>query len=143
MKILFNKITRYKFTRFVIVGGFNTLLDLVVLNLLISIFNVMDPFIFSICKGVSFVAALINSYFMNKYFTFSQRQKSPKEFYLFVLVSVIGLLINIAVSSLSFYLIGFYSHSVSTHFMATASGIIGALFSMVINYISYSYFVFK
>ena len=143
MRPLVNKIKIQRFIRFAIVGGVNTLVDLVVLNVLISVFNVVNPFIFSICKGVSFMVALTNSYFMNKYFTFAQKQKSKKEFYLFVLVSLVGLLINIIISGLSFYLLGLFSYPISTHVIATASGIVGAIFSMFINYISYSIFVFK
>jgi putative flippase GtrA len=143
MRPLVNKIKIYRFIRFAIVGLINTLVDLVILNVLISVFNVVDPFIFSLCKGVSFIIALVNSYFMNKYFTFDKKQKSQKEFYLFVLVSLIGLLINMIISGLSFYLLGLLSYPISTHVLATASGIVGAIFSMLINYISYSRFVFK
>lgn len=143
MLLQINKNTIYHFIRFGLVGVFNTVLDLVVLNLLISVFGVVDPLAFSVCKGISFIIALLNSYFMNKYFTFAKKQKSQKEFYLFFIVSIIGLFINIGISSFLFYLISLSSYNISVHIIATVSGIIGAMFSMVINYISYSYFVFK
>lgn len=138
-----NKTLILRLIRFSFVGVFNTLLDLGILNLLIYLFNVATPLTFSICKGISFSLAIINSYFMNKYFTFIKKEKSRKEFYSFVLVSIIGLFINIVVSSILFYLIGLYPQPISIHVIATLSAIIGAIFSMIINYIGYSYFVFK
>ena len=138
-----NKTIIYRLIRFSIVGVFNTLLDLGILNLLIYLFDVVDPFIFSICKGVSFFLAIINSYFMNKYFTFNKKEKSPKEFYLFITISIISLFINMVISSVAFYLFGLYPQIISIHIIATLSAMLGAMFSMIINYISYSYFVFK
>lgn len=140
---LFNKVRIYQLIRFGVVGVFNTILDLAILNLLVYLFTVKSPIIFAICKGISFSIALINSYFMNKYFTFIKKERSTKEFYLFIMVSLIGLVINIGVSSLSFYLLGLYPHIFSVYLIATVSGLVGALFSMVVNYTSYSYFVFK
>lgn len=138
-----NKKLILRLIRFSFVGVFNTLLDLGILNLLIYLFNVESPLAFSICKGVSFALAIINSYFMNKYFTFAKKEKSKREFYLFVIISIISLFINMVISSILFYLIGLYPQIVSIHIIATISAIIGAVFSMIINYIGYSYFVFK
>lgn len=143
MMLLINKSSVYKFIRFAMVGVFNTILDLLILNLLISLFSVTDPFIFSICKGISFIFALINSYFMNKYFTFGKKQTSRKDFYLFILLSLIGLIVNVLVSGILFYLFGLYPSIVPIHLVATISGIIGAIFTMFINYFNYSYFIFK
>jgi putative flippase GtrA len=138
-----NKSNISRFARFAIVGGVNTAVDLGVLNLLIALFGVANPFIFSIYKGISFVCAVVNSYFMNKYFTFGHRQNSRKIFYVFVFFSLIGFVINVTISSVVFYVLGFYSHIFSDHIIATISGIIGNIFGLAINYINYSYFVFK
>ncbi|MEI7810086.1 MAG: GtrA family protein [bacterium] len=143
MKIPLNKKTLYVFLRFAIVGVINTALDLMVLNLLVYFFAVTNALIFSICKGVSFAFALVNSYFMNKYFTFAKKETTAKNFYIFVLLSLIGLFVNMFVSSVTFYLLSQYSFNISVNLIATISGIVGAMFSMVINYISYSLFVFK
>lgn len=142
-KYLINKSVIYKFSRFFLVGVLNTLIDLLVLNLLVYILNVSNPYIFALCKGFSFMIAVINSYFMNKYFTFRKKDLQNKNFYLFVIISVVGLIINIVISGLSFYLLGIYSNIIPFNLIATVSGIMGAIFSMIINYICYSYFVFK
>lgn len=136
-----NKI--FKFIRFFIVGVINTGLDLLILNLLVYIFTVSDPLLFSVCKGFSFVVAVINSYFMNKYFTFRKKETKKNDFYLFVLISLIGLIINMGISSVIFYFISLHPSSISLNIIASISAIIGALFSMILNYISYSYFIFK
>ena len=143
MKLQINKNTIYQFIRFVIVGGINTILDLAVLNLLVYIFAVTNPFIFSVCKGISFMVAVTNSYFMNKYFTFAKKETINKDYYLFILISVVGLVINILISSFVFYLFSLSSGSMSVNIIATVAGIVGSMFSMVINYFCYSSFVFK
>lgn len=143
MTLLINKNQFYRLMRFAVVGAFNTILDLTILNLLVYLFIVNDPLVFSICKGVSFIIAVVNSFFMNKYFTFNKKITSKKDFYMFFVISIIGLFINILISSIMFYLLGLYPNIISIHFIATISGIIGAMFTMIINYISYSYFVFK
>jgi putative flippase GtrA len=133
----------YEFIRFGTVGVVNTVLDLAVLNFLVYIFSVENSLIFSICKGISFIVAVINSYFMNKYFTFTKKETTNKSFYLFVIISLVGLVVNIVISSVSFYFLKLYPGAISINLIATVSGIIGALFSTFINYFSYSYFVFK
>ena len=138
-----NKTKIYQFIRFAIVGGINTVLDLFVLNILVYVFVVTNPFIFSVCKGISFIVAVTNSYFMNKYFTFAKKQTANKDYYLFILISIIGLAINILISSIAFYLFRLYPNDVSINLIATISGVVGSVFSMVINYFCYSYFVFK
>ncbi len=140
---LFNKVKIYQLFRFGIVGVFNTVLDLAILNLLVYLFTVKSPIIFAVCKGLSFSIALINSYFMNKYFTFIKKEKSKNEFYLFILISIISLFINMFISSIFFYILNLYPQIISVHVIATASAIVGVMFSMIINYVGYSYFVFK
>jgi putative flippase GtrA len=141
--MLLNRVNIYRFIRFGIVGGINTLLDLIVLNSLVYILSVTNPFVFSICKGISFFLALINSYFMNKYFTFAKKESKKNDFYKFIFFSLIGFIVNILASSFSFYLLTSYSNIFSVYVIVTLSGIIGALFSLTVNYFSYSYFIFK
>ncbi len=143
MKSLINKNKIYQLIRFGFVGFINTMIDLAVLNLLVYLFSVTDPLVFTICKAVSFAIAVVNSYFMNKYFTFSNRKTTNKSFYLFVIISLVSLFVNMLISGLTFYLFNTYAGSFSVNVIATISGIIGAIFSMFINYISYTYFVFK
>jgi putative flippase GtrA len=143
MKLPINKKTFFKMMRFGLVGVFNTGLDLAVLNLLIYLFGVSDPFMFSIYKGISFVCALTSSYFLNKYFTFKVDQSSKRVFLIFVFFSLIGFIANVILSSFVFYILSFYNDVLSVHLIATISAAVGALLSAILNYFNYSYFVFK
>jgi putative flippase GtrA len=143
MKLPINKKTFFKMMRFGLVGVFNTGLDLAVLNLLIYLFGVSDPFMFSIYKGISFVCALTSSYFLNKYFTFKVDQSSKRVFLIFVFFSLIGFIANVILSSFVFYILSLYNDVLSVHLIATISAAVGALLSAILNYFNYSYFVFK
>jgi len=132
-----------RFVRFSIVGVINTIIDLGILNLLISIFGLANPFFFSIYKGISFLCAVTNSYYMNKFFTFRIQHTSHKTFAVFVFFSLMSFVINLFVSSITFYILGVYALNLPVHLSATIAGITGTLFGLSINYLSYSYFVFK
>jgi putative flippase GtrA len=81
----------YQFGKFFVVGLSNTFLDLGVLNFLILFTNITHGIYFSIFKGISFICAVINSYYWNKFWTF-QKQGS---FGLFFLVVSGSALLNI------------------------------------------------
>lgn len=132
-----------KFVRFVVVGIVNTAIDLGVLNILIVIFGLAQPSLFSFYKSASFICALINSYFMNKSFTFGIKENKQKTFYLFIFFSLIGFMVNVTSSSLVFYALSSLSKDYSVHFLATISGIAGTVLGLSINYLSYKYIVFK
>lgn len=131
-----------RFVRFMVVGVVNTAIDLGVLNILIVIFGLTQPFLFSFYKSISFICALLNSYFMNKSFTFGIKENKQKTFYLFILFSLIGFMVNVTSSSLVFYALSL-SKYYSVHLLATISGIAGTILGLFINYLSYKYIVFK
>lgn len=132
-----------RLVRFAIVGTINTVVDLGVLNILIYIFGLTQPYIFPLYKGISFTCAFMNSYFMNKNFTFKDRKKRKYNFYSFTFFSLISLLINVLSSSFLFYLLSSNYIFLNTHPIATLSGIFGAILGLFINYLSYNYLVFK
>jgi len=78
-----------------LVGISNTLLDFSVLNALSYVFHVYSGFSLILINVFSFLAANINSYFWNKYWTFqSQNKKVAGEFLKFLIVSAIGFILN-------------------------------------------------
>ena len=143
MKQSINKQTLLRLVRFGFVGAFNTVFDLAVLNFLIYIFGEPTAFVFSIYKGISFLCALICSYFLNKHFTFKKNTTSKKTFLVFVFFSLIGFVANVVLSSFVYYILLFYSDTLSIPVIASISAIVGSLASAILNYITYSYFVFK
>jgi putative flippase GtrA len=125
------------------VGVLNTVLDLAILNLLVYLFQVTTPFVFSVCKGVSFLIAVTNSYFMNKHFAFNKKESKEGEFSKFFFLSIIGLGVNISVASFAFYVLGQYPTILPLYVTTSLSGILGGVASFLLNYFSYAYFVFK
>ena len=130
--------------RLAIVGVINTGVDLVVLNLLIYVTHVGEKgFFYTVFKSISFVAALTNSYFMNKYWTFAGKGTSNRviEVSEFTIVSIIGFLINVAVSSLVVNLIP--PILVSASVWPSIGALFGTAFGLVWNFIGYKLIVFE
>jgi putative flippase GtrA len=139
----------YTFFKFACVGGINTAIDLVVLNLLVASFgtgahgDLFVPF-----KAVSFLAAVINSYLLNKYWVFGGGRslaldgpvRNKKEPILFFIVSSFGLLINVSISYVVFAL-------GTQAFSASVAANIGALAAVAVvfawNFVGYRFVVFK
>jgi len=87
-----------QFLKFAVVGSLGTLIDFGLLNLFVKVFR-FDVY-FS--ATLSFIAAVINNFLLNKYWTFKIAQaqdegKGRRQFVQFSLVSVIGLAINLLI----------------------------------------------
>jgi putative flippase GtrA len=148
----------WQLAKYVVVGGMNTLVDLGILTMVILVSKnfgilaedliysgILTVTFYSIYKGCSFILANINSFYWNKYWTFSQKdptQKSPAQFVQFFTVSLIGLLINVAIASFVF-------HSIPplANLSADQWGLVGAaagsLAGMVWNFLGYKFIVFE
>lgn len=85
----------YQFGKFFVVGLSNTFLDLGVLNFLIYVTNITHGVYFAAFKTISFICAVINSFFWNKYWTF-QKQGS---FFLFLGVVLGSTVLNVGWAS--------------------------------------------
>lgn len=128
--------------KFVLVGGLNTLIDLGVLNLLIFTTGIANGFGYSAFKGISFIVAVINSYFLNKFWTFKSAGKSGKEFSQFFMVSLIGFGVNIGVASLVVNIIG-VQFGITPKIWANVGALAATFAAMAWNFIGYKFFVFK
>lgn len=93
-----------KFSKFAVVGAFNTIIDLSVFYILYEHFNIY----FVIAHICAFLVAVINSFIFNSLWTFKslKRGQITKQFLSFVLVAMIGL----GISSLVIYIAAFYMH---------------------------------
>ena len=141
--------------KFGVIGVLNTLIDWGVLGFL-TLYFAVDPkeeFIlfglfgltfYFLYKSASFVVANVNSYFWNKYWTFSGNisKRTPQEFIQFFAVSVIGFLLNVGIAV---YI--FSSIQPAAGFNSDQWGIVGAalgsLAGLIWNFIGYKLFVFK
>lgn len=155
-KTISNKISIvWSIAKFGVIGVLNTLIDWGVLGFLILYFAV-DPkeeFIslgvlsltfYVLYKSASFVIANINSYFWNKYWTFSGNinKKTSQEFIQFFVVSVIGFFINVGIAV---YIFSNIQPVFGLNF--DQWGIVGAAFGsitgLIWNFIGYKFFVFN
>ncbi len=131
--------------KFALVGGINFLLDLGVLNLFIFLTSIASGPFYSVFKGASFVVAVINSYLLNKFWTFSdqrQNKKVTKEFLSFIVVSLIGLFINNIVASFLVNYIGPQA-GLSENLWASIGAIVAAFVGMFWNFVGYKFVVFR
>lgn len=137
--------SRFQIFRFIFVGIINTSVDFLLLNILIIFVSIEDnESLYGILKGVSFMLAVINSYFLNKYWVFRGGSNPSifKERVAFFAVSLIGFFINISVSTLIFIFV-----TKSFLFVSSLSANIGALCGSLAvlawNFAGYKWLVFK
>ena len=119
--------------RFGLVGVVNTLVDYTVYFLLMRIPFVSEHYLIAQVCGYS--AGMVNSLFMNKYFTFKQKEKmSLKQVGLFVLVNLLAL----GMSSL--VLIFAEEKLMLGHFWSKTISMAG---SIVVNFVGSRFLVFR
>lgn len=130
--------------KFVTVGILNTFIDLGVLNLLIWMSGMASGWTYSAFKGISFTAAVINSYFLNKFWTFRKRDtaEAKKEFTQFFTVAVFGFGINVGIASLVVNIIG-PQFGITETLWANVGAVIATLVGMTWNFLGYKFIVFK
>ena len=130
--------------KFVLVGALNTVIDLGVLNILILASGISAGLGYSIFKGISFIAAVVNSYFLNRSWTFrgGATSKTQKEFFQFFIASVIGFAINVSVASFVVNFIG-PQFGIGAKLWANVGAILATLTAMFWNFLAYKFIVFK
>lgn len=142
----------YQIGKFVLVGGFNTMVDFGVLNLLILLTGLATGISYSIFKSASFLTAAVNSYLWNKFWTFKKTSFNPvtatageemgKEFLKFLTISFVGFMINVGVASFLVIFVG-PLRGISPVIWANLGAVAGTAFSMTWNFLGYKFIVFK
>jgi putative flippase GtrA len=133
----------HQLLKFVVVGVINTAIDFAVLNILSAITGIYSGAGIIWINSLAFAVAVINSYFMNKYWTFATKGSvGAGEASSFLLVSLVGLSIN---SGLVF---GITTHirpilGLSAALWENIAKLFATGASMVWNFIGYKLFVFK
>lgn len=130
--------------KFLLVGAFNTFIDLGILNILIWLSGRASGVWFSVFKGFSFLIATSNSYFWNKHWTFEKRGEifAGKEFSKFLTVTFIGLFINVGIASVIVNIVG-PQFGISKEMWATIGAFAATFFAWVWNFLSSKFIVFK
>lgn len=134
----------FQAAKFFLMGVLATLIDLAVLNLLIWISGIASGFYFSVFKGISFLAAMVGKYFGVKFWTFEKTDtvSVSTEFGKFLLISVIGLAINVAVASFVVNFIG-PQFGIEEKVWANLGAIFAAFTSFLWNFLGTKFIVFK
>jgi putative flippase GtrA len=71
--------TFWQFLRFCLVGGANTFIDLLILNVLLWCFPTTNALVLVIYNSFAYGGGGITSFFLNKYWTFRQRQRTTRK----------------------------------------------------------------
>lgn len=133
-----------QFIKFGLIGGFNTLVDFGILNALMYITKTYKGNGLILLNIVSFSVAVINSYFLNKYWAFKDKSSvdREKQFVSFLAVSIIGVVINTlivrVVSTNIDPMFGLNQQIWTNIGKLLATGV-----SLIWNFVGYKFFVFK
>lgn len=122
--------------KFLIVGVVNTIVGTGLMFILYNLFSVN----YWISSASNYVVGSIVSYFLNKYFTFKNKEKSWKQVFIFILnISVCYLIAyGLAKPVVSFVLSGF-----SEKMQGNISMLVGMGLFVALNYLGQRLFVFK
>ncbi|MFH0712818.1 MAG: GtrA family protein, partial [Candidatus Jorgensenbacteria bacterium] len=133
----------FQFGKFAAVGALNTFIDLGILNLLILLTDITGGVYFSVFKGVSFLTAVTNSYYLNKFWTFGSRLPVTfQEYFRFAFFTLIGLLINVAIASFIVSVLG-PLFGIGPRAWANVGALAATIISLIWNFFAYKKFVFK
>jgi len=133
----------FQFIKFLCVGLLNTGVDFGVLNFLMLLTGITSGIGYSFFKAISFMAAVTNSYFFNKRWTFKKGKSFEKiEFTKFITISLIAFGVNVGVASFLVNFIGPLGN-ISQYLWANISALAATAFTTLINFFGYKYLVFK
>lgn len=149
----------WQVAKFGVIGVLNTLVDWGVLTALILFFRgrymiksedtaiaigALVVAYYTIYKAISFIVAVVNSYYWNKYWTFATGvvSKTKAEFVQFFLVSVVGFFINVGLSSYVFKSISPIGGMNSDQWGLMGAAI-GSIVGLAWNFVGYKFIVFK
>ncbi len=68
--------TCWQFLRYCLVGGANTLIDLLILNVLLWAFPTNNVLVLVVYNSVAYSSGAVTSFFLNKFWTFRRKQRT-------------------------------------------------------------------
>lgn len=146
-----NKESIKQAARFSLVGMFNTVVDYAVFYVMLSLCNVEK----SISQIIATAVAMCGSYIINKYWTFSSREKSGVQVVKFVVTNMVSMTCTIIFMNFFHDLLKI--HEVANSFFALVgigfklendlavmfSKVVASVFSLVINFLGNKFWVFR
>ncbi len=133
----------FQMAKFAQVGVLNTLIDFGIFNLLIWITGIISGTGIILLNTLSILVAIINSYFWNKYWTFSKKGgRIEREFLQFLVISIIGWALNTSIVFLGTTFIE-VQLGVSAGAWVNIMKALAVVVSMTWNFLGYKFIVFK
>ena len=134
----------FQFAKFAAVGALNFAIDFGILNILILITGTAAGLGFVIFKTISVASAIVNSYFWNKFWTFGDRQTQggAKEFFEFMIVTLVGIGVNVGVAHLVVNIIGPLG-GIGERPWANIGAAASVVITLFWNFLGYKFVVFK
>lgn len=133
-----------QFFRFAIVGGINTGVDFLILNIEMLLTGINSGPLMFLQNIISFSIATTNSYFLNKRWTFkdNSNQQEGFKFAQFLFISILGALIN---SGIVYAVTTFVDpmFGLSANLWANLAKVLATGISLIWNFVGYKFFVFK
>ena len=127
--------------RFGLVGGLNTLLDLLILNVLLLLFPTTSTITLLAYNALAFSLGAVNSFLLNKYWTFGHRQNTTlKELSRFMITTLCG----IGWSTLVLWLASIVLHPLvlNATLWANAAKIVSVVSGALLSYLGMRLWVF-
>lgn len=102
-----NKDIINQFTKFTLIGAMNSIIDLVILNILLLLFPTKNSLILMLFNTIAYSFAVMNSYIWNANWTFRHHAtKNRRELFYFIIQAVVSLIINNIVFVSGAFLLG-------------------------------------
>ena len=132
-----------QFGKFAAIGFTNAAVDFGVLNLLIANTGISEGGWYSVFKAVSFMFAVIPSYFWNKYWAFEAKEGGGGfEFAKFMSVAVVSIFINTGTASLVVNYVNPLG-GLSIQIWANVGAVAGSAVALIFSFVGFKVAVFK
>ena len=127
--------------RFGLVGGLNTLVDVLILNSLLLLFPTSSALKLLAYNSLAYSLGAVNSFFLNKYWTFASRQKVTRcELVRFIVTTLCGIGWSFAILWLASTLL--HPYLVNATLWANASKVVAIAGTALISYLGMRLWVF-
>lgn len=134
----------FQLSKFGLIGVANTVVDLGIYNLFIYMSDVSSGYMIAVFKSFSVLAAIVNSYVWNKFWSFEKKETGNvgEEFTQFLMVSLVGLLLNVGITAFVVNIIG-APVGIADKTWANVGGLTASVLVLTWNFVGYKFFVFK
>ncbi len=135
----------FQLAKFGLIGTTNFIIDAGILSFLVWETGITKGIPFVLFNIISVAIAIINSYIWNKFWSFEEKsldeERLRKQFFQFVTVSIVGLIMNTTITSI-LNAMGSLTAIDATKWTVIAKAI-AAIVVLVWNFVGYKFFVFK